>query len=181
MTDSPPSGTPASATGRQSFAIGELLFALALTAVGAMTVALARSINVPVSGADIGPRVFPYIVGTLLTVIGTCLCVQVLRGKAGEEEIEEDVDESAPTDWRTVGLLIGAIVVHTFLIIPAGWPAAAFVLFSAVAWVLGARPWWHALLIGAGLALLLQFAFGGLLGLSLPAGPILEQIEIFHG
>lgn len=168
-------------TDSRTFAIGEFLFALALTALGGMTVALAGSINVPVSGADIGPRVFPYVVGTLLTVVGAALCVQVLRGNVGEEETEEDVDESAPTDWRTVALLIGAIVVHTFLILPAGWPAAAFVLFSAVAWVLGARPWWHSLLIGAGLALLLQFAFGGLLGLSLPPGPGLEQIGIFGG
>ena len=180
MTDVSPGG-PAAGKARQRLAIGEFLFALALTAVGAMTVALAGSINVPISGADIGPRVFPYVVGTLLTVLGACLCVQVLRGKVGEEESEEDVDESAPTDWRTVALLIGAIIVHTFLILPAGWPAAAFVLFAVVAWVLGARPWWHAVLIGIGLALLLQIAFGGLLGLSLPAGPGLDQIGIFHG
>ena len=165
----------------RSFAIGEFLFTLGITALGAMTLAKAGSINVPLGNTDIGPRGFPYAIGTMLTVFGTLLCIQVLRGKVGEEEADEDVDTSASTDWRTVALLVGAIVLHVFLIVPVGWPIAAFVLFTASAWVLGARPWWRAPLIGLVLALVLQFAFGGLLGLSLPPGPVLDQIAIFHG
>lgn len=165
----------------QRLAWGELLFALALVAIGALTVTGARGINVPLSGADIGPRVFPYVVGTLLTVFGALLCIQVLRGESGHEEDEEDIDTDKSTDWRTVGLLIAAIVVHVFLIVPVGWPIAAAVLFSASAWVLGARPWWRAILFGVLLALLIQFAFGGLLDVSLPPGPGLDRLGIFGG
>jgi hypothetical protein len=77
----------------QRLAWGELLFALALVALGALTVTGARGINVPVSGADIGPRVFPYVVGTLLTIFGALLCIQVLRGEIGHEEDEAAADQ----------------------------------------------------------------------------------------
>lgn len=168
-------------TSAPRLAWGELLFALALVALGAITVTGARGINVPVFGADIGPRVFPYVVGTLLTILGALLCVQVLRGHVGQAADEEDIDTDRSTDWRTVFLLIAAIVAHVFLIVPAGWPIAAAVLFSTSAWVLGARPWWRAILIGVLLALTIQFAFAGLLDVSLPPGPGLDRLGIFGG
>jgi putative tricarboxylic transport membrane protein len=55
------------------------------------------------------------------------------------------------------------------------------VLFGGAAWSLGAKRWWVALLVGLGLGLVTQLVFGGWLGLSLPAGPLLDWIPIFHG
>ena len=68
-----------------------------------------------------------------------------------------------------------------FLIIPAGWPVAAAVLFSGSAIVLGARPWWRATVIGVLLALVLQASFAGGLGVALPAGPLLEGVSFLNG
>jgi putative tricarboxylic transport membrane protein len=38
-----------------------------------------------------------------------------------------------------------------------------------------------AVLVGLGLGLVTQLVFGAWLGLSLPAGPLLDWIPIFHG
>lgn len=58
-----------------------------------------------------------------------------------------------------------------------GWPIAAAVLFGGVAWTLGAKKWCLALLTGFALGLVVFIAFGGFLGLSLPAGPLLSFLD----
>lgn len=63
----------------------------------------------------------------------------------------------------------------------AGWPLAVTVLFAGAAWSLGAKRWWMAVAVGFGLGLVTQLVFGSWLGLSLPAGPLLDWIPIFHG
>jgi putative tricarboxylic transport membrane protein len=74
-----------------------------------------------------------------------------------------------------------ALLVHVNLIVPAGWPVAAAVLFAATAFVLGSRRIVFTLLVSVGLALLLQFLFSHVLGLGLPAGPLLEGVPWFRG
>ena len=108
------------------------------------------------------------------------LVFQVLRGHRGSADEGEDVDLEAKTDWLTVGKLAGFVLLHAFLIVPLGWPVAAAILFFGAAWSLGARPWWRNLVTAIVLALVLQFVFGGLLGVSLPPG-FLEGFGVFGG
>lgn len=160
---------------------GELVLALATTALGVYVLVAAGSITVPSSTNTLGPRAFPYLVGGLLAAVGVVLVLLVLSGRGGEEEGGEDVDPTVRTDWLTVVLLVVALVVHVFLINVIGWPFAAAVLFAAAAMILGARPWWRAALTGLVLGLVVQLIFGGLLGLSLPPGPLLEGVPFLHG
>ena len=138
-------------------------------------------IRTPPSASDIGPRAFPFVVSGLLVLIGVGLIFQLLRGRVGVAEEGEDVDPSIKTDWLTVVKLVGFVIVHIVLIVPLGWPVAAAVLFFGAAWSLGAKPWWRNALTGIVLALILQFVFAGLLGVSLPAGFLLEGVAIFNG
>lgn len=161
--------------------VGEILFALLFVSVGAAGLLTAGSIPIPPSETGIGPRAFPYIVCSLLVVVGTGIVVQVLRGKVGQAEEGEDLDVSARTDWGALAKLVGFVVLHIFLIEPAGWPVAAAVLFSGAAWSLEARPLWKAAIISVVLAFVLQYVFGGLLGVSLPPGPLFEGVPFFHG
>ncbi|MBE1875822.1 tripartite tricarboxylate transporter TctB family protein [Myceligenerans sp. TRM 65318] len=160
---------------------GELVLAVAVTVLGAYVLVTAGGIVVPGSTNTLGPRAFPYLVGAMLVGIGVVLAVLVLRGRRGEAEEGEDVDLTVRTDWLTVALLVAALVVHVFAINVIGWPFAAALLFAAAAVVLGARPWWRAALIGLVLGLVVQVIFGGLLGLSLPAGPLLEGVPFLRG
>ena len=178
----PPSGTPVPGPAEQPRRRwGELVLALATTTLGVYVLAAAGGITVPGSTNTLGPRAFPYLVGGMLVVAGVVLVVLVLSGRAGEEEGGEDVDPTVRTDWLTVVLIVVILVVHVFAINVIGWPFAAAILFAGAAVVLGARPWWRAALAGLVLGLVVQVIFGGLLGLSLPAGPLLEGVPFLRG
>jgi putative tricarboxylic transport membrane protein len=160
---------------------GELVLAAATAALGAYVLVAAGSITVPGSTNTLGPRAFPYLVGGMLVAAGVALVVLVLSGRAGEEEGGEDVDPTVRTDWLTVVLLVVTLVVHVFAINVIGWPFAAALLFGGASVILGARPWWRAALVGLALGLTIQVIFGGLLGLSLPPGPLLEGVPFLRG
>jgi len=160
---------------------GELVFAIAIGALGGYVLATTGDIYQPPGSTVVGPRVFPYVVGTLLLGIGVVLVAAVLRGHTAPPEDSEDLDSDVPTSWVTIGALIAALLVHVNLIVPAGWPVAAAVLFAATAFVLGSRQLVLTPLISIGLALVLQFLFAHVLGLGLPAGPLLEGVTWFRG
>jgi putative tricarboxylic transport membrane protein len=161
--------------------VGELVFAGGVVALGLFALLRAGSINEPLTAGSMGPRVLPYLVGAALVLSGAAVVAAVLRGHRGEAEQGEDVADDEHTDWLTVAMLVGLLLVHVFLIVPAGWPVAATLLFAGSAIVLGARPWWRAVVIGLLLALVLQAAFAGGLGVSLPAGPLLEGVSFLRG
>lgn len=171
-------GTNSAASARP---IGEVVFASAILSLGIVGFVAGAGIQTPSSASDIGPRAFPFIVSGLLVLIGAGLIFQLMRGRVGAPEEGEDVDPTVKTDWLTVAKLVGFVVVHILLIVPLGWPVAASVLFFGAAWSLGAKPWWRNALIGVALALILQYVFAGLLGVSLPAGFLLEGVSIFNG
>lgn len=188
MTDPAPASLDAAASGEAPPErsarppIGELAFAAVCVALGVYAIIGAGSIRVPPGSASVlGPRVFPYAVGALLVVASAAVIVQVLRGRRGVPDDGEDVDPDAPTDWLTVGKLVACFLSQLVLIESAGWPIAVTVLFAGAAWSLGAKRWWMALLVGLGLGLVTQLVFGAWLGLSLPAGALLDWIPIFHG
>ncbi|GAA1801653.1 tripartite tricarboxylate transporter TctB family protein [Agromyces neolithicus] len=177
---SAPGGAPSARAARP--AIGEFAFAAVCAALGVYAIVGAGFIRVPPGSASVlGPRVFPYAVGVLLVAASVAVIVQVARGHRGVPDDGEDIDPDAPTDWLTVAKLIGCFLTQLVLIEWAGWPVAVMVLFGGAAWSLGAKRWWVALLIGLGLGLATQLVFGVWLGLSLPAGPLLEWIPIFNG
>ncbi|GAA1775146.1 tripartite tricarboxylate transporter TctB family protein [Agromyces lapidis] len=181
--DAPTSGgTPSGAANRTRPPVGEFVFAGICAAIGVYTIVGAGFIRVPPGSASVlGPRVFPYAVGVLLLVASLVVIGQVLRGQRGTPDDGEDIDPDAPTDWLTVGKLVVCFCSQLVLIELAGWPVAVMVLFAGAAWSLGAKRWWAALAAGAGLGLVTQLVFGAWLGLSLPAGPLLDWTPIFHG
>lgn len=188
MTESAPASLDAAASGEASAEraprppIGELAFAAVCAALGVYAIVGAGFIRVPPGSASVlGPRVFPYAVGVLLVAASAAVIVQIARGRRGVPDDGEDIDPDAPTDWLTVGKLVVCFLSQLVLIELAGWPVAVTVLFAGAAWSLGAKRWWVALLVGLGLGLTTQLVFGTWLGLSLPPGPLLDWIPIFHG
>ncbi|WP_136709888.1 tripartite tricarboxylate transporter TctB family protein [Agromyces sp. H66] len=187
MTESAPAPLDAQASGgappRGTRApVGEYAFAAVCAALGVYAIIGAGFIRVPPGSASVlGPRVFPYAVGVLLVAASVAVIVQVARGRRGVPDDGEDVDPDAPTDWLTVAKLVAFFLTQLVLIEWAGWPIGVAVLFAGAAWSLGAKRWWVAVLAGLGLGLVTQLVFGAWLGLSLPAGPLLDWIPIFHG
>lgn len=165
------------ATPAERSKLGEYVFAGLALALGIFVFVGAFSIRVPGAGTQVGPRVFPFLVGTILIVSAGMVIVDVLRGRLADLEEGEDIDSAAKTDWVTLATITAFVVAHIALIEVVGWPIAAAVLFGGVAWSLGAKRWWMALIIGLVLGLVIFVLFGGLLGLSLPSGPLLTWLD----
>ena len=165
-------------TSRRSRLAGrsELGVALLLGVVGVVVLVDAAGIHAPYSQADpVGPRTVPFLVAALLLVCAVGLAVNVLRGGHGEAEEGEDVDLTAPTEWRVVLPLVGTFVANVLLIDVLGWVISGAVLFWGSSWALGSRHPVRDAVISLALSLATFYGFYLGLGVLLPAG-VLEGV-----
>jgi len=138
---------------------------------------LTDALRIPTDFAQrgpVGPKAVPVLVGSLLLVVAVLLARDVLRGGRGEAEGGEDVDLTAPADWRTVLLLCGAFLANAALIGVVGFPISGAILFWGAAYALGSRNLVRDPLIAAGMSIVTFLVFNNLLGVPLPGGPLME-------
>ena len=160
-----------SSTGRRTVDRAEWGVALLLGAIGAVVLFDAARLDVPYSQSDpVGPRAVPFIVAGLLLACAVGLAVNVARGGHGEAEEGEDIDLTAPTEWRIVVPLVAAFVANLLLIDLLGWVISGALLFFGSAWALGSRHPVRDLAISVGLSLATFYGFYSGLGILLPAG-----------
>jgi putative tricarboxylic transport membrane protein len=108
-------------------------------------------------------------------VMAVILAIAIPRGLKGEADAGEDIDPDMPSDWRTVGLLVGLFVLLIVLVEPLGWTITSALFFGGCATVLGSRHYVRNIAIGAVLGIASFYAFYSGLGIPLPAG-ILDGI-----
>lgn len=118
----------------------------------------------------VGPRLFPIAIGIGLLVMAVVLAVAIPRGSRGEADAGEDIDPDMPSDWRTVGLLVGLFILLIVLVQPLGWAIAGALFFAGCATVLGSKHYVRNIAIGAVLAVATFYGFYSGLGIPLPAG-----------
>jgi putative tricarboxylic transport membrane protein len=123
----------------------------------------------------VGPRAVPIVLGIALLVVAVVYALDVARGGHGEAEEGEDVDLSAPTEWRVVLPLLGAFLANILLIDVLGWVISGAMLFWGSAWALGSRHPVRDAGISVALALVTFYGFYVGLGILLPAG-VLEGV-----
>jgi putative tricarboxylic transport membrane protein len=173
MTDTAtPRATAASPTSRVDRS--QYLLAAALLVVGIYTIIDARGLNVGF-GDPIGPRVFPYMVGTGMVVLAILLAVVTARGDIPEGEEGEDIDLTVPADWVTVGKLAGILVLNLLLVNLLGWAITGGLLFAGCAWALGSRTVLRDVIVGFVLSVASWYFFYSGLGVPLTPG-ILDGI-----
>ncbi len=166
-----------SLTNGRKVSLGNLLVGLGVLALGAYFAYGAFSIEVAMSYARVGPRVFPFLVAAGLLVCGVLLCVQALRGGRADSEGGEDVDLSAAPDFGAVGLLVVVLGVYVLVLERLGFVLASAILFWGVAFAFGSRSYLRDIVIGVVLSFITYLVFSKLLGLTLPAG-VLEPLGI---
>lgn len=148
--------------------------AVALALVGIYTVIDARGLNVGF-GDPIGPRVFPYVIGTGMVVLAVLLAIAAARGHVPDAEAGEDVDLTTPPDWITVAKLVAIMVLNLLLVNVLGWAITGAFLFAGAAWALGSRSVPRDLLVGIVLSVGSWYFFYSGLGVPLSPG-ILDGI-----
>ena len=147
--------------------------AAALLVVGVYTIIDARGLTVGF-GDPIGPRVFPYLIGTGMIVLSVLLAVATSRGDRPQADAGEDVDLTSPADWVTVGKLVGILVLNLLLVNLLGWAVTGTLLFAGCAWALGSRTLIRDVIVGAVMSVASWYFFWGL-GVPLDPG-ILDGI-----
>ncbi len=154
----------------------ELGVALLLGVVGLVVLVDALRMDAPTTESDrVGPQAFPLAVAVLLLVCAVALALDVLRGGRGVAEEGEDVDLTAPTEWRVVLPLLGVFVANVLLIDVLGWVVSGALLFLGCAWSLGSRSYVRDALISVAISLVTFYGFYLGLGIHLPAG-VLEGV-----
>ncbi|GLU48497.1 tripartite tricarboxylate transporter TctB family protein [Nocardiopsis ansamitocini] len=172
----------------------EIFVGLLTIGIGAFVGVQTLSMRVPDNTSSPGPQFFPTLVTVLMLVAGIALIVQVVRrpatpdtdGPRSAEELAQEQtgavgaiidghhEESRPhathSDWATIGIVLGTLVLFTLALQPVGWLLSGAVLFFGVTYAFGGRR----ILFDATLALVfssvIQLAFVAGLGLNLPAG-----------
>lgn len=111
-----------------------------------------------------GPKSMPYIIACGLVILAVGNLVMALRGGLPQRE---------HADMGAVWLILGGIAALIVVIgIGGGFIIATTLLFAATATAFGRRAIHIDLAIGFVLATAIYLAFGKLLTLSLPAGPL---------
>jgi len=148
---------------------GELLISLGLVALGTFVVYETQSIAETQGYAQIGPRLFPYIIGAGLTLCGAVLAWHALSG--GWRHVPLDQEGHDAPDWVAFGIISAGVILHMVIIGWAGFIIASTLLFVMVARGFGSRRIVRDAIIAVVLSTVVFFIFTLALGLSLPKGP----------
>ena len=163
-----PHPAPRAATSAAGPDRAQLGLAAVLLVVGVYTVYDATTLEVGFAD-PVGPRVFPYVIGTVLVVLAVLLSVATFRGVRPEAEEGEDVDLTVPADWVTVVKLVAVLVFTIATVDLLGWAISGAVLFAGAAWSLGSRTLIRDVLVGAVLSVGSWYGF--YVGLGIPLTP----------
>lgn len=161
-------GAAPAADARPRRDLAQLGLAAALVVIGAYTVYDASTLVVGFAD-PVGPKAFPYVIGSVLVGLGVLLAVAALRGDVPELEDGEDVDLEQGSDWLTVAKLVGVLVLTIATVGWLGWAVSGAILFAGATWALGSRTPVRDLAIGAVLSVGSWYAF--YVGLGIPLTP----------
>jgi putative tricarboxylic transport membrane protein len=164
--------TPTPSSPGRARAVDTAQYGLAafLVIVGGYVVYDATGLEKGFADQPVQPYAFPYVIGTVIVLLGIALAVATARGDRPQEEEGEDVDLSEKGDARTVALLVAVFALNVLLIGWLGWAITGALLFAGSAWVLGSRTWVRDLAIGAALSLATFYGFYVGLNIPIPAG-----------
>jgi putative tricarboxylic transport membrane protein len=150
--------------------IAEGVFALGFLLLGLFVLFDAFTLEEPGVYSVVSPKTFEYIIGGFATLVGLVLISEVVRGKYGVAEGTERGDKFLPPDIKTMVIVIGSMLLHIFLLEPAGYIAAAALTFYGVSFAFGSRKFVKDIAISFIFAITVYFVFSKGLRIFLPDG-----------
>ncbi|MFM8938057.1 MAG: tripartite tricarboxylate transporter TctB family protein, partial [Actinomycetota bacterium] len=118
---------------------GELAFAGSLFLISLVVYRDTHKLVIPDNNVAVSPRTFPYIVATVLLLASIGVVIEVLRGRAATPEGVEPGEPFQRADFKTMGIIVGSIGLHVFLLERTGYIISAAISFWGVAYAFGAR------------------------------------------
>ena len=156
----------------------DLLIGLGVVAVGLVVLADTWTAPAAAAYAQVGPQVFPYMIGGLVVLLGGLLAASALRRGSWRDPDEEAalaVGSGQGPAWGRLGWVVLGLLANLALIGWLGFVLASTVLFACVArGFASARPG-RDLAIGFALALAAYLGFARLLAIRLGDG-LLERL-----
>jgi putative tricarboxylic transport membrane protein len=151
-------------------AVGELAFAGSLLLLGVIVLIDTKNMLVPPGSGNVGPQVFPTIIGIFIISVALILIIEVLRGNYGQPEGTEFGEIKGATDWKTLGTVSASILTYPFLIERSGFVIASTVVFFGVGFAYGAKKFLRNFLIALTFSLIVYIPFTHFLNVNVPAG-----------
>jgi putative tricarboxylic transport membrane protein len=149
---------------------GELLLSLGFTALGAYVLYDTQSIAAAQGYDQLGPRLFPQLVGIALAVLGAVLAWHSLSG--GWRNVPLDQEGHDNPDWPAFGLIGGGLMLQMAIVGSVGFVIASTLLYLMIARGFGSRRWRRDLLAGVAVVLAAYYLFTLALGLHLTKSPL---------
>jgi putative tricarboxylic transport membrane protein len=149
---------------------GELLVSLGLLVLGVYIVYHAGGIAESQGYEQLGPRLFPALIGAGLALFGVALTWHVLTG--GWRNMPQDQEAHKLPDWKAFLFLSAGVIVQMTLVKSIGFTFATTLLFFAVTYGFGSRRLVRDALIGLSISVFSFYLFTLVLKLHLPASPL---------
>jgi putative tricarboxylic transport membrane protein len=129
----------------------------------------------PALKQQVGPSVFPKIVGALMLLLSIVYIVQQVLGKIKEDATRAEIigaEEKVETkaDLKTMGIMVGLMVVYALVFEPLGYAVSTFLVFVAGAFVLDRKHMVRDTIIAVIASFGLYAVFAYLLRVNLPPG-----------
>jgi putative tricarboxylic transport membrane protein len=153
---------------------GELAFAGSLFLVSLIVFWDTRGLEIPTNNIAVSPRTFPYIVATVLLIASVGVALQVLRGRAATPEGVQASEPFQRADFKTMGIIIGSIGLHVFLLERTGYIISAAISFWGVAYAFGVKRMLRLGFIALLFSTVVYYSFTTFLDIQLPKW-ILEE------
>lgn len=140
---------------------------LGVLMVLASVAVLVQAVRLDNFGSAVGPATAPWVVGSLLLLVGAMLAVRGRRDMG----FWETSDHTTGQDWKRLGVLIAALLVFAVISPYLGYVLAGTMLYAVTASVLGAPDRPRTVAYGFIVAALVFLLFDVGIGITLPAGP----------
>jgi len=147
---------------------GELAFASSLFLISLVVFWDTHRLVIPDNNVSVSPRTFPYIVATVLLTTSIGVALQVIRGKAATPEGIEETEPFQRADFKTMGIIVGSIGLHVFLLERTGYIISAAISFWGVAYAFGVKRMLRLGFISFIFATVVYYSFTTFLDIQLP-------------
>lgn len=180
MSAAPDTPTGGESTVRPRPDLGGLVIPAVLVVIATFLLVGTLTMDVAGEGGLFGPKAFPWIVLGLCYVVAALMTLDVLRptpvvvssdpGDEADSILDHEDIDTDKSNWRSVGIVVGGVVLFAVTLEPLGWLIAGTALFAIVAFGLGARNPLGSLIGGLGMTAAIQVLFSGFLGIHIPPG-----------